>query len=96
MRSPPGADMKRADLASSLGALAIGLGLGLLLPPQSSLIGATMLIIGALVHGWGMLDKHRLEAQGRLAAPRWSATLYWACWILIALVGAALAIRAFT
>jgi hypothetical protein len=43
-----------------------------------------LLVLGALLHGWGMAEKYRLEAGATL--PAWSKALYWLCWVLLAIL----------
>jgi len=48
---------------------------------------------GALVHGWGMFDKHRLEQRGGAPDVRWHVVANWACWLLLALMALGIAGR---
>ena len=75
---------KVAGLLSSSGALVLGLGLGLMLPEAVRPFAVTILAVGALAHGWGMFETHRLESAPETAEPRWSEVLYWACWLSLA------------
>jgi hypothetical protein len=50
-----------------------------------------IVIVGAAVHGWGMFDKHRLTSDPEAAAAWWEPALYWSCWIVLALLAAAIA-----
>ena len=43
-----------------------------------------LLVMGVLLHGWGMLEKHRLEEGAQV--PVWSTILYWVCWAVLALL----------
>ena len=72
-----------AELTSGLGALVLGIGLGALLGDRLAGLGVWALIVGALAHGWGMYDKHRIEQGSASVEPWWSALLYWACWVLL-------------
>jgi hypothetical protein len=45
-----------------------------------------LLVLGAMLHGWGMTSKHRLASSGGL--PAWSKVLYWACWAGLAALAA--------
>ena len=93
----PQAATKGAELASGLGAIVLGAGLALVLPEWLRTYAFPLLIGGLLVHGAGMTLKYRLEARG--GPPLWwERTLFWLCWVLLALLGiwigaAALAIR---
>ena len=77
-------DQKRAQLAGSVGAGVIGLGLGGLLGPWTAPVGALLFAVGVLLHGWGMLAQRRLEAG--IATPVWSQALYWLCWLGLAML----------
>jgi len=73
---------KHADLASTAGAGILGGGLGMLLPQFVRPYAIFLVVIGILLHGWGMLEKRRLEAGS--AVPPWSRALYWLCWLALA------------
>ena len=79
--------LKHAELASALGAGVLGLGLGALLAVQVRPYLAATLAVGALLHGWGMWDKHRLEGEAESITPWWAKALYWICWIALAGLG---------
>ena len=85
--------LKRADLASGVGALVLGTGLGTLLAPYLAPAAVAVLAAGLLLHAWGMYDKHRLE-RDEAPAPRYAAVLYRLCWTLLALLAAYLVLRA--
>jgi hypothetical protein len=85
---------KKADLASSAGAGVLGGGLGLLIASRLDDANATavaLITVGALLHGWGMLERHRRDA----AAPQvwWAKALYWTCWGILAIVGSLVVVR---
>jgi hypothetical protein len=84
---------KRADIAGSAGAGVLGVGLGALLAEWAAPYAAFLVIVGVLFHGWGMLEKHRLESKA--AMPRWASILYWLCWITLAALVAGVGFRAF-
>jgi hypothetical protein len=77
---------KLADLTSSTGALILGIGIGLYLagPLRGTAVG--FLLVGALLHGWGMFDKHRLLVAATAAPPLWWRLLYAVCWVGLALL----------
>ncbi len=77
--------LKLAEVTSGIGAGVLGAGLALLLPAAVAAYALPILILGMLMHGWGMLDKHRLETTHDAPRPRWAEVLYWGCWL--ALVG---------
>ena len=90
----PTSQLKRAETTSSVGAGVLGAGIALLLPAHARMYAVPILVIGLVMHAWGMWDKHRLETLS--AAPRlwWAEVLYWGCWLLlVALVGALLLAR---
>jgi hypothetical protein len=87
------AQLKRAELASSLGALVLGAGIGGLAAPWLGRSALAVLLVGLAVHAWGMYDKHRLERGSDAGSVRFAAALYWGCWILLALLLAWLAAR---
>ena len=80
--------LKQAELASGVGAGVLGVGLGVLLATHLRPPVAPILAVGAVLHGWGMWDKHHLEREASAATPRWAALLYWGCWM--ALLGLAI------
>jgi hypothetical protein len=85
------AQMKKADLASSIGAALLGGGVGVLAAQYFVPYAVPILITGAVLHAWGMLERHRLDA----AAPRvwWSEGLYWLCWGILIVIGVLVLIR---
>jgi hypothetical protein len=81
--------MKRADLAGSGGAGILGGGLGVLLmdlarPAFAAALALALIVVGAVLHGWGMYEKHRIEDG--MEVPRWSRRLYWLCWIALGIL----------
>jgi hypothetical protein len=73
--------LRMAELTSAVGAGVLGLGAGVLVGHAIPGLGMPLLVVGLLLHAWGMTDKHRIEAGA--AIPAWSRTLYWVCWALL-------------
>ena len=73
--------LKLAESSSGVGALVAGLGLGALGSAWLASGAGVLVVSGVILHGWGMWDKHQLEAGD--SHPRWSTYLYWLCWILL-------------
>jgi hypothetical protein len=86
---------KAADLASGLGAIALGAGLALLLPDAFRGFAVPILVTGLVVHGVGMGLKHRFEAVER-APLWWEKTLFWMCWICLGILAVWLLSRLLT
>jgi hypothetical protein len=78
---------KRIDLATSSGAALLGAGLGALVAAWLRPVAVALVVLGAALHGWGMLTRHRLERRGGVTLPRWSLALYWLCWLVLLGIG---------
>lgn len=72
-----------ADLASGLGAIALGAGLALLAHVALAPYALHLLVIGLIVHGGGMTLKNRWENDER-ELHLWEQALFWLCWLLLA------------
>ncbi len=80
--------LKQLDLLGSVGAGMLGAGIALVFAHWLQAFAVPALLIGLLVHGWAMFEKHRIERQAGLLQPVWSVWTYRACWaILAALIG---------
>lgn len=88
------ARLKRAELTSGVGALVLGTGLGALFARYLAPAALAVLVVGLLLHAWGMYDKHRLERGTGTASVRYATALYWICWGLLGLLAAYLILRA--
>lgn len=73
---------KKADLAGATGAGVLGAGLGVMLAEYAAGAAPLLVVLGAVLHGWGMLEKRRIERD--VAIPAWSKALYWLCWVALA------------
>ena len=82
---------KKADLASAAGAGVLGAGLGVVFAEHAANLGPLLVVVGAVLHGWGMFEKRRMDAGA--ATPAWAAVLYWFCWIVLAAFVARVAFR---
>lgn len=87
--------IKKAELLGGVGALVLGMGLGLLFSSLLKPYAVPLLIVGLLSHAWGMFDKHRLEASSSLTRLWWADLLYWACWISLLILSAYLVVSNF-
>lgn len=77
---------KRIELASAAGAGLLGFGLGALVGAWLSAYASALIVFGALLHGWAMYARWRLERN--VALPLWSTILFWACWIALGALAA--------
>ena len=77
------ARLKRAQVTSAVGAGVLGAGLALLLGELLRPHTLPLLLLGLLIHSWGMYDLHRLEADGAARRTRWTEVLYRVCWVLL-------------
>lgn len=75
---------KLAELTGGVGAAILGAGIGVILSTWLDPIKVGLVVIGLLLHAWGMYDKHQMEKEQSAATPRWSTALYWICWLLLA------------
>jgi uncharacterized membrane protein YecN with MAPEG domain len=75
--------LRLAELTSSLGAGVLGVGIGVLLASRIGGLAIPVLVVGGVLHVWGMLDKHRIQRSAGAYDPWWSRALYWLCWGLL-------------
>ena len=78
------AALERADLASGIGVLILGIGVGALLGGSLYPYAVYFVVGGILLHGWGMFRKHRLQRELFGGSLWWVQVLYGLCWLLIA------------
>jgi hypothetical protein len=77
---------KAAELTSGVGAIVLGAGLALILPPWLREYAVPLLVVGLVVHGLGMSLNYRL--QSRDGPPLWwERALFWACWVCLVGLG---------
>ena len=76
--------LKLAELTSGIGALVLGVGLGALFAPWFAPAAGLIAVAGVAAHGFGMWDKHHLEAQAHGESAPWIVALYRVCWLLLA------------
>ena len=89
----PRARWKRADTTSAVGAGVLGAGIGLLLQGNLRPYATTFLLLGLVMHAWGMYDKHRLELGAAGSRLWWADLLYWGCWIGLLALGLYIALE---
>ncbi|KLK93813.1 hypothetical protein AA309_07315 [Microvirga vignae] len=75
--------LRLAELMSGLGAVVLGVGLGVLAADRLGRVGFPLLLVGLVVHAWGMYDKHRLERRADAVDAWWEPVAYWTCWVLL-------------
>ncbi|MEQ1613789.1 MAG: hypothetical protein ABL904_13630 [Hyphomicrobiaceae bacterium] len=86
--------LKQAELLSAVGALVLGIGIGALAAPVLGWLAVPIFLIGCISHGWGMIQKHRIEQLDDNTPATWEAALYWGCWVALAIVLAVASWRA--
>jgi len=76
--------LKKIDLLGSVGAGMLGAGIALYFAEWWHSFWMPILLMGAVAHGWAMLEKHRVEKQEQISVPKWANYAYWLCWALLA------------
>ena len=89
--APRAASDKRIDLASSGGAGVLGAGVGVLAAPLLGPYAIPLVVVGAALHVWGMVTRHRLKRPGDRVW--WGEVLYWLCWAILLAIGALAVLR---
>ena len=89
------AQIKKAELLSSIGAGVLGAGIALLLAEILARYAIPILVLGLTAHSIGMFQKHRLEQQGESSRIWWVQALYWFCWLALAALLLFILIRQF-
>lgn len=77
--------------ASAIGAGAIGIGIGSILPRMPFGWPIAFLVLGLAIHGIGMVRAHRADAKAGLTPPPWFQAITWLCWIVLVGLAAAAA-----
>jgi ABC-type Mn2+/Zn2+ transport system permease subunit len=72
--------LKRAELLGGIGAVVLGVGIGLFFSSFLNSFAAAFLLVGIVAHAAGMFQKHRLEKETTPLSIWWSELLYWVCW----------------
>ncbi|MDE2082287.1 MAG: hypothetical protein KGI90_13125 [Burkholderiales bacterium] len=86
MKAGSGGHLKAAELVSGLGAIVLGAGAALMLPEWLRAHALPLLAVGALVHGFGMTLRYRLERRD--GPPLWwERALFWLCGFGLAALG---------
>jgi polyferredoxin len=78
--------IRKAEVLSTVGAGVLGAGLALLLHRWFASWAIPLVFLGAMVHGWAMFWRHRMESRGAVTRARWEQVVYWLCWAGLAAV----------
>lgn len=73
--------VKLAELTSSVGAGVIGMAVGILFASLLSGLWLPTLVLGLLLHAWGMRDRHALEAG--VQRPTWTTAVHRLCRLVL-------------
>lgn len=85
---------KLAQLTSSIGAGVLGVGIGALAASPLRGLEVIVIVVGLVLHLWGMVDNHRAERG--TPQPAWATATYWLCWVGLAVLVGAMVVRAVT
>ncbi|MXO73036.1 hypothetical protein [Alteraurantiacibacter buctensis] len=78
---------------SSVGAAMAGFGAGLLLADPLAFAALPSLLVGLIVHVYGMVGAARLRREAGHLPSLWQMSGYWACWLTMAVLVAYVALR---
>lgn len=78
--------LKNAELLSLIGACVATGGMALFLQSWLGPLKLFLLLGGLSVHAAAMLYRHRLERAAGDALTRWEKSLYWSCWLILAIL----------
>ncbi len=93
MKQTKSTRLKLAESTSGVGAAVLGVGVGAYFAETFQRLSLPILLLGLLMHGWGMIDKNRLESTTGLRAPWWATALYWLCLVILIGLGGLLIFR---
>ena len=88
-----GARLKRAQTTSAIGAGILGAGIGIRFGRVLEPFAILAILMGLVMHAWGMFDRHRLELHAELPRVWWAEVLYWVCWVMLVALLAAVVTR---
>lgn len=64
----------------------LGVGIGAIMSQRIAGAGtAAVAVVGAMLHAFGMWDKHRIDSRVVSVKLWWVTALYWICWLLLAI-----------
>lgn len=86
------ARLKKADLASGVGAAVLGGGVGVVVAPYLGSYAVLLVVVGTTMHAWAMLKRRRLNSTAH--GVWWAEALYWLCWGILLVIGAFVLLRA--
>lgn len=75
--------VKRAQLLSGVGAVVLGIGLGILLSNFLKIYALPVLITGLVMHALGMFMQHKFDNESTTVRLWWAEILYWLCWFVL-------------
>lgn len=78
--------LKNAELLSLIGACVAAGGIALFLQPWLDPIKLFLLLGGLAVHAAAMFYRQRLERAAGNALTLWERSLYWSCWLILAIL----------
>jgi hypothetical protein len=87
--------LRRADLASGVGAGVLGIAIGGLFHDAFAGYLPGLFVLGLLMHARGMYDKHRRERDAPNSRIWWSEALYAVCWLSLAALALYIGLRTF-
>ena len=78
--------LKNAELLSLIGACVATGGITLFLQSWLGPLKLFLLLGGLAVHAAAMFYRQRLERSAGNALTRWEKSLYWSCWLILAIL----------